>query len=223
MRMRVVRGLAPFALALGLARGAAAQVQGIPVNNSGVPRGIGLYGDVGFPNTDAGKGTALAATARVGIGLIGASATVSTYNPQGPGGSITSVGGTANFRVFGGPLVPLSVTLQGGAGYVKAGGGGAYATDTKLWRFPIGLGIALSIPNPALAIKPWIAPRLDVTRSSLGGTSSTQTHFAVSGGVELNLLNGFGLQASYDWIKADALRPSTLALGAHYGIRVPGL
>ena len=34
---------------------AAAQVPGLPVYNQGVPRGIGLYGDVGFPNDVAGR------------------------------------------------------------------------------------------------------------------------------------------------------------------------
>ena len=38
-----------------------AQVRGIPVYNAGVPRGIGVYGDVGFPNDEAGGGHRLRA------------------------------------------------------------------------------------------------------------------------------------------------------------------
>ena len=54
-----------------------AQNPGLPVYNLGVPRGIGVYADVGFPNEAAGKGTAYGATARVGFGDLGATATVS--------------------------------------------------------------------------------------------------------------------------------------------------
>ncbi len=47
-------------------------------------------------------------------------------------------------------------------------------SGVKLVHAPIGLGIALRIPNPALAIKPWIAPRLDVVRVSVGSSSNTE-------------------------------------------------
>ena len=63
----VVHGV--IVLAAALAFGAVpveAQVPGIPVYNAGVPRGIGVYGDVGFPNDDAGGGTAYAVTGRAG-------------------------------------------------------------------------------------------------------------------------------------------------------------
>lgn len=225
---------------------AVAQVPGIPVYNQGVPRGVGLYGDVGFPDNDAGGGTAFGVTGRAGFGLLGVTAIVSTYNPDGPAGGKVSVGATGNFRVFGGPLVPLSVTLQGGVGYAKPDDsflpGG---TNIKQWRFPVGLGFALTIPNPALAIKPWLAPRLDIVRTSsdqvpnltsrvsnlsagvpapiAAGLASTQTHFGLSGGIELNLLNGFGLQAAYDRTFGDGTDPSVFGIGAHYSFRVPGL
>jgi hypothetical protein len=227
MRQRLA-GLGPVTVlallaTLALSRAARAQVLGLPVYNVGTPHGIGLYADVGFPNGDYGKGVAVGATGRVGFGFIGATATVATYNPKGPGGSTTSVGATGNFKVFGGPLVPLSVTLQGGAGYWKVAGATS-ATDLKNYHFPIGLGIALSIPNPALAIKPWIAPRLDINHAKIGSVSSTNTNFAISGGVELNTLGGLGLHAAYDWIKGDlGARPSIFSVGAHYAIRVPGL
>ena len=95
-------------LGLGVAAGlplaaatAAAQVRGIPVYNNGVPRGIGIYGDVGLPNDEAGGGTAYAVTGRAGFGVLGVSAMLSSYNPDGPAGSDLSVGATASYRVFG--------------------------------------------------------------------------------------------------------------------------
>jgi hypothetical protein len=203
---------------------AAAQVRGIPVYNVGVPRGIGVYGDVGFPNDEAGGGTAYAVTGRAGFGLFGATAILSTYNPDGPGDSDISVGATLNYRLFGGPLVPLAVTLQGGIGYAKPEDGTLPDLDVTELRFPVGVGFALTIPNPILAIKPWLAPRLDIVRRSAEGfDAETDSEFGLSGGIELNTLSGFGLHATYDAIFADGGTPGVFGIGAHYTFRVPGL
>lgn len=209
----------------GTALPAAAQVRGIPVYNSGVPRGLGLYGDVGFANDEAGGGTGYGLTGKAGFGPLGVAAQVSTSKPDG-GDSDISVGGSLNYRVFGGPLVPLAVTLQAGAGYVKAGGSDLVfpPSDVTFWHFPVGVGFTLTIPNPVLAIRPWLAPRLDIVRTSPdGGESDTDTNFGLSGGIEANFLNGFGLHAAYDAVFADGARPGIFGLGAHYTFRTPGL
>jgi hypothetical protein len=203
---------------------ALAQVPGIPVYNAGVPRGIGIYGDVGFPNDEAGGGTAYAVTGRAGFGPLGATAILSSYNPDGPGDADLSVGATLNYRVFGGPLVPLAVTLQGGIGYAKPESGALPAQDVTELRFPVGVGFTLTIPNPALALKPWLAPRLDIVRVSGDGfDAQTNTEFGLSGGIELNTLGGFGVHASYDAIFAEGGTPGVFGVGAHYTFRVPGL
>jgi hypothetical protein len=200
-----------------------AQVQGIPVYNSGVPRGIAVYGDVGFPDENAGKGTAFAVSGRAGFGPFGATAILSTFNPDGPGSSDVSVGATLNYKIFGGPLVPLSVTLQGGIGYSKPDNGLLPGSDATQLHFPVGVGFALTIPNPALAIRPWIAPRVDIVHASVSGTSDSETNFGLGGGLELNLLNGFGLHAAYDRVFIDGGDPSVFGIGAHYAFRIPGL
>src|SRR5690349_4369713 len=185
-----VRAVVVLALMLGAGAGVAplaAQNPGLPVYNLGVPRGIGLYGDVGFPNETAGKGTAYGATLRAGFGDVGATATVSADNPDGPAGSEAAVGGTLNYRLLGGPLVPLSVTLQAGASYSKPG---EAPNEVSLYHYPIGIGFALVIPNPVLAIHPWLAPRVDIVHTSAAGASDTETNFGLSGGLEFNLLNG---------------------------------
>ncbi|MGH7630389.1 MAG: hypothetical protein ACREOF_13610 [Gemmatimonadales bacterium] len=212
----LLSGIVSFCAALALAPTLAAQVIGLPVYNPGIPTGLGLYGDIGFPSDAAGGGTAFGATGRLGVGPFGVTASVARTNPEGPADGLTSVGGTLNYKVFGGPLVPLTVTLQGGAGYAKE-------DETSLYRFPVGLGFALTIPNPVLAIKPWLAPRLDVSRVSSPLGSDTETNFGISGGVELNLLSGLGLHASYDRVFSDVADPSIFAAGLHYTFRVPGL
>ncbi len=147
---------------------------------------------------------------------------VSTFDPEGNGENDVSLGATLNYRVIGGPLVPLSVTLQGGIGYSKPDLTILPDDETEL-RFPVGLGFALTIPNPALAIRPWIAPRVDVVKVSGGGVSETETNFGLGGGVEFNLLNGFGLHAAYDRLFLDGGDPSVFGVGAHYAFRIPGL
>jgi hypothetical protein len=224
-----VRAVAFLVLTFGAAP-LAAQNPGLPVYNLGVPRGIGLYGDLGFPNAAAGKGTAYGVTGRAGFGDLGVTATLSADNPKGSAGTDVAVGGTLNYRLLGGPLVPLSVTLQAGASYSKPGdnavtpGLGGAVPEHDLYHFPIGIGFALVIPNPVLAIRPWLAPRVDIVHTKAGGVSDTQTNFGLSGGLEFNLLNGFGIQAAYDRVFAkDAADPATFGVGAHYTFRVPGL
>lgn len=226
MKVRAYTVLATAGLVVGGAfhpPASAAQVRGIPVYNSGIPTGIAIYGDIGFPNVNAGKGRSLALSGRAGFGPLGATAMLSTFNPDGLGDNKLSVGGTFNYKIFGGPLIPLSITLQGGIGYSKPDIGFLPDEDVNEFRFPVGLGLALTIPNPALAIKPWIAPRVDIVRVSGGGQSDTQSNFGLGGGLELNLLNGLGLHAAYDRIFTDSGDPSVFGFGAHYAFRVSGL
>ena len=212
------------ALAIGTAGLTEAQVTGLPVVNSGVISGFGLAIDGGLPNEDAGGGYALGTTAALGLGPIGFTARLSRFKPDGAD-ELWSGGATANVKLFGGPLIPLAVTLQAGAGYanpelscIPVG-----ACDVSEWRFPIGLGVSFTLPNPALAIKPWIAPRVDIQRISVDGASSTETDFAISGGVELNTLTGIGLHAAYDLVKREVGSPGIFSAGLHYNFRIPGL
>ena len=225
MPSRACRTLPAATLCLGLAAAAPtahAQVRGLPVYNNGIPSGIALYGDVGFPDEEAGKGTAFGVSGRAGFGAFGATAMLSTFNPDGAGENDVSLGATLNYKIFGAPLTPLAVTLQAGIGYSKPDVGLLPGDEDEL-RLPVGLGFALTIPNPALAIQPWIAPRVDIVRVSGGGLSDTQTKFGLGGGVELNLLNGFGLHAAYDRVFLDGGDPSVFGLGAHFAFGAPGL
>lgn len=217
MHRHVVRALLLTALVGGSSVAGAQQVTGLPVHNSGLTSGLTIGGEVGFPDADYGKGTAYGARAALGVGPFGVSAVVSRWDPKGPASAHTGLGGYLNLKVFGGPLIPLSVTLQGGAEYVKESG-------VKLIHAPIGLGIALKIPNPALAIKPWIAPRLDITRVSGAVPSNTETNFGISGGIDLSLLGGLGFGVAYDRVFAGSgFNPSVFSAGVNYTIKIPGL
>ena len=219
--MRSIRDrIVALGLLIAAPAAAGAQVTGIPVRNAGVFTGIGIAGEVGFPNDAFGSGRAYAVTGQIGISRIGFTASLASYDPEGSGDKITSVGGTANLKVFGGPLIPLSVTLQGGLGYSSFDVVGG---EAKNLHVPVGLGVALNIPNPALAIRPWIAPRLDINRMTGDLGDDTETDFGISAGVDFNLLGGLGFRASYDRVSTDGEDPSIFAVGAHYVFKVPGL
>jgi hypothetical protein len=203
------------ALLLACAGSAVAQNPGLPVVNSGVSTGLTLAADVGFPSDDAGGGTAFGGTGKVGLGPIGVTATISTWKPDGSE-RYTSFGGTGNLKIFGGPLIPFSVTFQAGAAYTKDEG-------ASVWHFPIGVGLAVKIPTTVIGLKPWVAPRLDIVRVSDNGTSNSESHFGLSAGVELSLLSGLGFQAAYDRVSMDNLNPTSFSVGIHYSLSVPGL
>ena len=202
----------------------AAQVAGLPVRNAGVGTGIGLSLDAGFPNTAAGKGFAVGATGAAGLGPLGVTASVSRYDPK-DADALWSVGGTANLKVFGGPLIPLSVTFQAGAARSSqdASTTPSFPLTIRTWHVPVGVGIALTIPNPVFAIKPWLAPRLDVVRTTIESDtppeSNTDTNFGISGGVDLGFLSGLSLRVMYDRVMAgNGVHPSVLSIGV--GFRV---
>jgi hypothetical protein len=211
---RSIAGLTAV-LVLASTRIAAAQNPGLPVVNSGVSTGLTLAADVGFPSNDAGGGTALGATGKVGLGPIGVTGTISTWKPDGDE-RYTSFGGTGNLKIFGGPLIPFAVTLQAGAAYSKD-------EDIKLWHFPVGVGLSVKIPTTVIGLKLWAAPRADISRASGPLGSNTDTHFGFSTGLELNLLSGLGFQVAYDRVSADGVSPSIFSVGVHYGLSVPGL
>lgn len=212
---RSIAGLTAVVL-LASAGTATAQNPGLPVINSGVSTGFTLAADVGFPSDDAGGGTAFGGTGKVGFGPLGVTATVSSWKPDGADERYTSIGGTGNLKIFGGPLVPFAVTFQAGAGYTKDEG-------TTLWHIPVGLGLSIKIPTTVIGLKPWVAPRLDITRVSNAIGSNTEKHFGFSAGVELNLLSGLGLQAAYDRVSFNGANPTIFSVGIHYGLSVPGL
>jgi hypothetical protein len=193
------------------------------VRNAGIGTGVGIAADLGLPNADLGKGIAYGATGWAGLGRLGGTLSLARHDPKGEGEGINSAGATLNLKVFGGPLIPLAVTLQGGLGYYRLGtieGG-----TVKHFRVPVGLGVAMTIPNPVFSIKPWLAPRLDLVHTrerggNVSGTvSATRRDFGLSGGVELGFLSGLSLRVMYDRIFAgDGVNPSVLSVGA--GFRV---
>jgi len=194
-----------------------AQGAGLPLINSGVPSGVTVAADVGFPDDQLGGGTAYGASANVGFGILGLGAQVVRHAWGGEGvDGTTSVGGTAAVRLFGGPLVPFRVHVQ--AGYARWDLQIDDVVGVSQSRGTASLGFAATIPVPAFAIKPWIAPRVQRTESS--GNSFSE--YGVSGGIELGFLNGMTIRGAYDrtWLDRSGFtaQPGIWSVGLGWGL-----
>ena len=206
---------------VGVATGpVAAQAPGLPVVNAGVSKGLKLGGMVVFPNDAAGGGTAFMVAGTMGFRRVAFGGFVSSQNVSGLQDRPYAGGGNVVVKVAGGPLVPVSINLMGGFAYSELA---LTPQRGRAWRVPVGLGIAWTIPRPVVALKPWIAPRLDYRRNSGGGLGSavlTATDFGLSGGVAFGFLNGLGIDVAFDRIFNDfAQKPSTVGMGLSYSFK----
>ena len=220
--MRRIVALAVAAASL-LAVPARAQVLGLPVYGAGVSSGISLNADYGFDTFEPGsaKAKTIGLTGGVALGPLGVTATYASTNPEGAGNNQTSFGATANMKVFGGPLIPISVNAQVGAGYWVLKGAGPLGQDLKNVNIPVSLGIALNIPTPGVSIKPWIAPRMQYTRST-GGVDNSQTKFGISAGVNLGLIGGINGRIAYDQISLNNnVKNKIFSIGLGWNFNVP--
>lgn len=195
----------------------AAQANGVPIVNNGVRTGLSVAADIGAPNDDMGGGTAYGGEARFGLGVIGVSGSVARHVPDNALlESSTSVGGAVTARLFGGPLVPFRVLVQGGVATWEANT--ATANDVRHTRIPVSLGLAATIPIPVLAVKPWIAPRIEAQRVS----GNTETDFGVSGGIEFAFLSGLTIRTAYDRLFVErggsSSRPSVWTVGLGWSL-----
>ncbi len=196
----------PLALLLALTlvpAAAVAQVRGLPVVNSGFGFGAGAAADIGFANDAAGGGTTVGAHLSAGLGIIGVTGSISRGSVDG--NSVWSQGASASMRVFGGPLIPLRVTLQGGAAVWDEG-------IVEALHVPVSVGVALVIPNPVFAIRPWLAPRIDYLRTTVENSETSRTEFGISGGIELGFLSGMTIRTAYDRLLVDG-DPGIFSLG----------
>ena len=224
------------ALALGLAvvvSPASAQLNSIPVYfNPKGGTGFTLAGDFGKGmNAQSGKNTAFGVRASVGGGPFSIGAGLGSVNPAVGTQRVSEIHymGNAALRVVGGPLIPVSVSVQAGVGYLKQDiPAGTTTVSVKTLNVPIGVGIGLSVPTPGFSFDPWIAPRVTINAVEILGTTVTNSGVGVSGGVNLAFVMGLGLHLGFDWTKVGGAKPFVIGAGLHYkfgppGIPVPGL
>lgn len=196
----------------------AAQWQGMPVwNNPKGGTGITINGDVGFPNTDARKGTAFGARATLGFTALAVTAGVSSWKPDGFSSSSTSWAGVAQFRVIGGSLMPVALNIQVGAGSGKTIVSGA-DTLPKTTNVFAGAGVSVNLPTPGLNIEPylsvsnrWHDPSDGSTESNIGWVIGANVGFGM-----------WGVHVAYD---SESYGGGTThgiwGIGAHFALNAP--
>jgi opacity protein-like surface antigen len=213
------------AVALALAVTASpmvAQLMGNPVYAPG-GSGLTLALDHGAGLNDAsGKTDFFGGRAELGLPIIRLGAGFGVYDTKVAGADKeTALAGNVALQILGGPVLPVSVSLFAGVGYLKTSVGGSDQTSLSV---PIGLALSVNIPTPGFSIDPWVAPRLQITRTS-DITSDTDVNFGLTGGL--------GAHVALDYVVVSAptgsalsssdLSPVLFGIGIHYTISLPGV
>jgi hypothetical protein len=195
--MKVTKLFAVAAVLLLGAQAARAQIVGLPFYPT--PTGLGVMVSADYANPD-GPGTVVALRGGAGFGPLGATAVVGQFRMSG--GNENTFGATAAMKVFGGGLVPVTISAQAGFGTMKMG-------TTTVTTMPVGVAVRASVP--LFPLKPFA-----VGYYMLGNDQVTK-EFRATIGADFNLLLGLGAHAAYDWGK-DA---KSWAVGAHFNFRLP--
>lgn len=212
------RTFSALALAGVLAAGpstAAAQFLGMP--NWSSPKGgtgIVVSGDLGIPNEDLGKGTAFGARASVGIGTLTLTAGGASWKPDGATDANTTLGAEAEFRVIGGSLLPVAVSLKAGGYRVGEANG-----DPSITRIGLGGAVGISVPTPGVSIEPYLAINNRWYKES--GVSGTESNIGWTLGANLGL-GMLGLHVAYDSESfGGGATGGVLGIGAHFQLKAP--
>ena len=196
---------------------AVAQWAGMPVwNNPKGGTGVTINGDLGIPNTNGGKGTAFGARASVGLANISLTAGISSWKPSGFSKSLTSVGGTAQFKVIGGSLIPVALNIQLGAGTTSSVDTGL-ATIPKVTTLLGGAGISVNVPTPGINIEPYLSISNRWDKPS-GGSTESNVGWVLGANVGLGML---GLHVAYDSQKLGGATRGIIGIGAHVALKAP--
>lgn len=209
------RTLTVLALAACVATPAAAQFLGMPNwSNPKGGTGIVISGDLGMPNEDMGKGTAFGARATVGLANLSLTGGLSFWKPKGAPDEYTSLGGQAAFRVIGGSLLPVAVSLQVNLARVGEANG-----DPSLTRLGLGGAVSVNVPTPGLSIEPYLA--INNRWYKYSGVSGTESNIGWTLGANVGL-GMLGLHLAYDSESVGGGSSfGVIGIGAHFALKAP--
>jgi opacity protein-like surface antigen len=196
---------------------AVAQWQGMPAwNNPKGGTGVTINGDIGVPNSDAGKGTAFGGRATLGLANISLTAGIASWKPNGFNSSTTSLGGVAQFRVIGGSLIPVALNIQLGAGTSSAISG--TASLPKMTNILAGAGLSVNVPTPGLSIEPYLSVSNRWHKPS-GLSTVSNIGWVLGANVGFGML---GVHLAYDSEKLNGGGTAgVLGIGVHVALKAP--
>jgi hypothetical protein len=196
----------------------AAQWAGMPAwNNPKGGSGITIYGDVGFPNTNAEKGTAYGARGTFGMANLSFTAGISSWKPEGASQSTTSLGGVAEFRVIGGSLMPIALNIQLGASSASEFTSGT-TTIPKTTNIITGAGLSVNVPTPGLSIEPYVSLS-NRWHSPSGGSTISNFGWVIGANVGFGMM---GVHLAYDAEKKDdGSTAGVIGVGLHLAFKAP--
>ena len=209
------RTLTILAAAVVAAAPLTAQAVGMPNwSNPKGGTGITISGDLAMPNADMGKGTAFGARASVGLGTLTLTGGLASWKPKGAPDSYTSFGADAAFRVIGGSLLPVAISLKAGAGRTGAANG-----DSSLTRINLGGAVSVNVPTPGLSIEPYLA--VSNRWYKFSGLSGTQSNIGWTLGANVGL-GMMGLHVAYDSESfGGGVTNGILGIGVHFSLKAP--
>jgi hypothetical protein len=215
--MKRIAVVAALVALVAIPAGGAAQWAGMPAwNNPKGGTGVTINGDLGIPDSDAGKGTAFGARATLGLANISFTAGLASWKPNGASESTTSLGGVAQFRVIGGSLIPVALNIQVGAGTQGAIGGSA--TFPKMTNILAGAGLSVNVPTPGINIEPYLSVSNRWHKPS-GGSTESNIGWVLGANVGLGML---GLHVAYDSENYGAgTTAGVIGIGAHFSLKAP--
>ncbi len=92
---------------------------------------------------------------------------------------------------------PVQVSLQGGFGWASLD---VLTESLSIMNFPIGLAIQGRPSGNATTVTPWLMPRLDISRASIGGVSTTSSNLGAAAGLSVTSESGAGAHLAIDWV-----------------------
>src|SRR5437899_5442440 len=197
---------------------AVAQWAGMPVwNNPKEGGGVRVEGARGFPNSAGKSGTAFGARATLGLANISFTAGVSSWKPSGYSQSLTSVGGTAQFKVIGGSLIPVALNFQLGGSTTSSVDTGTVTLVPKLTTFFGGAGVSVNVPTPGINIEPYLSIS-NRWRKPSGGSTASNVGWVIGANVGFGML---GLHLAYDSQKVGGVTRGDIGIGAHVALKAP--
>ena len=196
----------------------AAQWMGMPAwNNPKGGSGFTLNGDVGFPNSNLGEGTAFGARGTFGMANLSLTAGITSWSPKDAGASSTSIGGVADFRVIGGSLMPVALNIQLGASTASAINTSSL-TLPKTTNIITGAGISVNVPTPGLSIEPYLSIS-NRWHDQSGGSTVSNFGWVIGANAGFGM---WGLHLAYDSEKLDGGgTASVVGVGAHVSFKAP--